>query len=126
MNKLEVCKGCGSQDFQTITHCTTCGFHVDIDMNKIMFYVVNQIIDDLNAGIDSEDLFVSVEEVLSSLQVVKNVLTDPDNLQEWRDLEAKYVPITIKSIESRNKGNTRDGRVFVSKKVHLTIKKLKK
>ena len=118
MNKLEVCKDCGSQDFQTVTQCTTCGFHVDIDTNKIMFYVVDQIIDNL------KDLFVSVEEVLSSLQVVKNVLTDPDNLQGWRDLEDRYVPKVIKQLGHRLRGSTRDGSVFISKKVREILKSL--
>lgn len=117
MDKLEVCKDCGSQDFQTVTECTTCGFHVDIDTNKIMFYVVLQIMDDLKAGIESE-------EVLSSLQVVKNVLTDPDSLQGWRDLENHYVPKVIKQLGHRLRGSTRDGLVFISKKVRKVLKAL--
>lgn len=124
MDKLEVCKDCGSQDFQTVTQCTTCGFHVDIDMNKIMFYVVNQLMDDLKAGIESEDLLVSVEEVLSSLQVVKNVLTDPDSLQGWRDLDDRYVPKVIKQLGHRLRGSTRDGSVFISKEVRKVLKSL--
>jgi hypothetical protein len=127
MNKLEVCEVCGSQDFQTVTQCAICDLHVDIDTNKIMFYVVDQIIDTLKAGINNKDLqvlIVSVEEVLSSLQVVKNVLNDPNNLQKWRDLEDRYVPKVIKQLGHRLPGSTRDGSVFISKKVRETLKAL--
>lgn len=124
MDKVEVCKDCGSQDFQTVTQCATCGFHVDIDMNKIMFYVVTQTIDDLKASIESKDLLVSVEKVLSSLQVVKNVLTDPDSLQGWRDLDDQYVPKIVKQLGHRLRGSTRDGLVFISEKVRKVLKAL--
>jgi hypothetical protein len=40
------------------------------------------------------------------------------------DPKTQQIQYTIKTIEGRNKGDTRDGRVFVSKKVRKTIKKL--